>query len=152
MGYGGFFVGLNRLMQNGLFWFFVFSLISCITVQMNYLNKALDIFETTTVTPIYYVIFTTFVLLASNILFKEWGQMSFEDILGNLCGFATVIVAIFLLNAFKDIPISLLTVQKNLRVRRFQNGHSVGGGTPFNADPENYEFHSLCAESASSQS
>lgn len=32
-----------------------------IFVQMNYLNKALDIFNTSIVTPIYYVIFTTLV-------------------------------------------------------------------------------------------
>lgn len=46
-----------------------------IAVQMNYLNKALDIFSTSIVTPIYYVIFTSLVITASAILFKEWKHM-----------------------------------------------------------------------------
>lgn len=41
-----------------------------ISIQMNYLNKALDIYNTSIVTPIYYVIFTTLVIVASAILFK----------------------------------------------------------------------------------
>eukprot|EP00959_Pyramimonas_sp_CCMP1952_P246515 5152478-Pyramimonas_sp.AAC.1 len=37
---------------------------------MNYLNKALDIFNTAVVSPIYYVCFTTATILASGIMFK----------------------------------------------------------------------------------
>ena len=32
--------------------------------------------------------------------------MSFADILGNICGFLTVIGGIFLLNAFRDMKVS----------------------------------------------
>ncbi len=45
---------------------------------MNYLNKALDSFNTGIVTPVYYVMFTTMVLIASGILFKEWQNLSVE--------------------------------------------------------------------------
>lgn len=90
-----------------LFWFLLFSVITTISIQMNYLNKALDVFDTSVVTPIYYVFFTTFVIIASIILFKEWNSMSGLDILGTISGFSTVITAIFLLNAFKDFNISL---------------------------------------------
>lgn len=45
---------------------------------MNYLNKALDSFNTGIVTPVYYVMFTTMVLIASAILFKEWQNLSFK--------------------------------------------------------------------------
>ena len=38
--------------------------------QMNYLNKALDLFNTAIVSPIYYVMFTTFTITASAILFQ----------------------------------------------------------------------------------
>lgn len=93
--------------KNWLTWLCFFSLIACVTVQMNYLNKALDTFNTSVVTPIYYVFFTTFVIVASAILYKEWGKMGVEDILGNISGFLTVICAIFLLNAFKEWDISL---------------------------------------------
>lgn len=37
---------------------------------MNYLNKALDLFNTAIVSPIYYVMFTTFTITASVILFQ----------------------------------------------------------------------------------
>lgn len=39
--------------------------------QMNYLNKALDLFNTAIVTPIYYVMFTTLTIAASMIMMRE---------------------------------------------------------------------------------
>lgn len=39
--------------------------------QMNYLNKALDLFNTAVVTPIYYVMFTTATIAASMIMMRE---------------------------------------------------------------------------------
>ncbi|KAJ8917685.1 hypothetical protein NQ315_005132 [Exocentrus adspersus] len=74
----------------------------CICVQMSYLNRVLDLFNTNVVTPIYYVIFTTMVITASAILFKEWQTMESQDIVGATCGFLVTIVAIFLLNSFKE--------------------------------------------------
>ena len=38
--------------------------------QMNYLNKALDLFNTAIVSPIYYVMFTTLTVTANIILFQ----------------------------------------------------------------------------------
>jgi hypothetical protein len=58
--------------------------IVCVSVQMNYLNKALDSFNTGIVTPVYYVMFTTMVLIASAILFKEWKNLSAKVSLPNL--------------------------------------------------------------------
>lgn len=89
-----------------------------IAIQMNYLNKALDIFSTSIVTPIYYVIFTSLVILASAILFKEWKSMELKDIIGDLCGFLVVVCAVVLLNAFKDLEISLDDVRNQLRPKR----------------------------------
>lgn len=43
---------------------------SCIVTQMNYLNKALDLFNTAIVSPIYYVMFTLLTITASNIMFQ----------------------------------------------------------------------------------
>ncbi|CAG5129599.1 unnamed protein product [Candidula unifasciata] len=78
----------------------------CILLQLNYLNKALDMYNTAVVTPIYYVFFTSCVILGSGILFQEFSRMNPFDIVGDLCGFLTIIVGIFLLNAFKDMKIS----------------------------------------------
>ncbi|XP_055639157.1 magnesium transporter NIPA2 [Toxorhynchites rutilus septentrionalis] len=87
-------------------------------IQINYLNKALDMFNTSIVTPIYYVIFTTLVISASAILFKEWGRMKAVDVIGDLCGFFVVIVAVILLNAFREMDISLNDVKGIMRPKR----------------------------------
>ncbi|XP_055712073.1 magnesium transporter NIPA2 isoform X1 [Phlebotomus papatasi] len=89
-----------------------------IAVQMNYLNRALDIFNTSIVTPVYYVIFTTLVIVASAILFKEWRHMAASDVIGDLCGFFVVIVAVILLNAFRDMDITLNDVRGITRPKR----------------------------------
>ncbi|XP_037808075.1 LOW QUALITY PROTEIN: magnesium transporter NIPA2-like [Lucilia sericata] len=96
-------------------WFLILITVTFIAIQMNYLNKALDIFNTGIVTPIYYVMFTTLVITASAILFKEFSHMRFEDILGDICGFLVVISAVFMLNAFKDLDISLNDVRGIMR-------------------------------------
>uniref|UniRef100_A0A336N1L2 CSON008279 protein n=1 Tax=Culicoides sonorensis TaxID=179676 RepID=A0A336N1L2_CULSO len=89
-----------------------------IAVQMTYLNKALDIFNTSIVTPIYYVIFTTLVIAASGILFKEWNHMTAENIIGDLCGFFVIISAIIMLNAFKNLDVSMDDVRGIMRPKR----------------------------------
>lgn len=45
---------------------------ACVIVQMNYLNKALDLFNAAIVSPIYYVMFTLCTITASVILFQVW--------------------------------------------------------------------------------
>lgn len=72
-----------------------------IIIQINYLNKSLDLFNTNIVTPIYYVMFTSLVIVSSGILFKEWIYMEFDDILGCLIGFIILVFAVFTLNAYK---------------------------------------------------
>ncbi|XP_053957449.1 magnesium transporter NIPA2 [Anastrepha obliqua] len=96
-------------------WFLICVTITFIAVQMNYLNKALDVFNTGIVTPVYYVMFTSLVITASAILFKEFEHMRFEDILGDICGFLVVILAVFMLNAFKDLDITLNDVRIIMR-------------------------------------
>nr|XP_024361620.1 probable magnesium transporter NIPA3 isoform X2 [Physcomitrium patens] len=49
---------------------FAMVVLICILTQMNYLNKALDTFNTAIVSPIYYVMFTSLTILASAIMFK----------------------------------------------------------------------------------
>lgn len=112
--------GNGNQLSNGLFWIFLFSVIGSVTVQMNYLNKALDVFSTSLVTPVYYVFFTTFVLTASGVLFKEWNSMSAQDVIGNLCGFSTIVIAIFLLNGCKELSLTLADLQKIWTRRKAQ--------------------------------
>ena len=86
--------------------------IGCSLIEVVYLNKSLDTFNTAIVTPTYYVLFTSCVILFSLVLFKEFGSMSFEDIIGDFIGFVTICCGIFLLNAFKDMDVSLRHLPK----------------------------------------
>lgn len=105
----------KNVVSNPLAWLLLLGLVACVSTQINYLNKALDIFNTSLVTPIYYVFFTTSVLTCSAILFKEWEDMGPDDVIGTLSGFLTIIVGIFLLHAFKDISVSLATLAVSMR-------------------------------------
>ena len=118
------------VVSNPLAWVLLLSLVACVSTQINYLNKALDIFNTSLVTPIYYVFFTTSVLTCSAILFKEWEHMGAADIIGTLSGFLTIIVGIFLLHAFKDVNVSLAALAVSIRKDERGGG---GGGAGFPA-------------------
>lgn len=80
---------------------FAVTVITCIIIQMNYLNKSLDVFNTPIVTTVYYVLFTLFVMIASSILFKELLNVSFQDFVGCMCGFSTIVSALCLIHFFK---------------------------------------------------
>lgn len=99
-------------LTNPVAWGLLFAVLACVMTQMNYLNKALDIFNTSLVTPIYYVMFTTLTIIASAILFREWEVMNARDTIGVICGFLTIIFGVFLLHAFKDVHFSLKDVLK----------------------------------------
>ncbi|XP_047633564.1 magnesium transporter NIPA4 [Phacochoerus africanus] len=91
---------------------YILSLILALSLstQVNFLNRALDIFNTSLVFPIYYVFFTTTVVTSSVILFKEWHSLSAVDIAGTLSGFVTIILGVFMLHAFKDLDISQISL------------------------------------------
>lgn len=107
MGILEFFSGAGQPFKQALMWIMIVALIVFVCFQMHYLNKALDIYNTSVVTPIYYVFFTISVLVASGILFEEWHSMSFSDITGTLAGFGTIVAGIFLLHAFRDINVGI---------------------------------------------
>uniref|UniRef100_A0A8D0HJH2 Magnesium transporter NIPA2 n=1 Tax=Sphenodon punctatus TaxID=8508 RepID=A0A8D0HJH2_SPHPU len=94
------------VLKQPLGWVLLICLVICISIQINYLNKALDIFNTSVVTPIYYVLFTTAVMTCSAILFKEWQHMVLGNIIGTISGFLTIVFGIFLLHVFRDVPFS----------------------------------------------
>ncbi|XP_012568579.1 probable magnesium transporter NIPA3 isoform X2 [Cicer arietinum] len=95
-------------------WFFMLVVAICVVMQMNYLNKALDTFNTAIVSPIYYVMFTTLTILASVIMFKDWDGQSGSTIASEICGFIVVLSGTIMLHATKD----------------FERTHSFRGGTP----------------------
>ncbi|XWS13364.1 hypothetical protein CRYUN_Cryun36dG0031200 [Craigia yunnanensis] len=84
-------------------WVFTLVVTFCCLLQVNYLNKALDTFNTAVISPVYYVMFTTFTIIASMIMFKEWDSQEAADIATELCGFVTILSGTFLLHKTKDM-------------------------------------------------
>ncbi|KAJ8539733.1 hypothetical protein K7X08_013985 [Anisodus acutangulus] len=96
------FEGKNQFKYFQTWLFTVFVIIFCL-LQLNYLNKALDTFNTAVVSPVYYVMFTTLTILASMIMFKDWDHQNATQILTELCGFVTILSGTFLLHKTKDM-------------------------------------------------
>ncbi|KAF3331930.1 magnesium transporter NIPA3-like protein [Carex littledalei] len=90
--------------QAGYFqtWIFAMVAISCIVTQLNYLNKALDTFNTAMVSPIYYAMFTTLTILASAIMFRDWSGQSASSIASEICGFVTVLSGTTVLHSTRE--------------------------------------------------
>ncbi|XP_008808782.2 probable magnesium transporter NIPA6 isoform X1 [Phoenix dactylifera] len=95
------FEGTNQLIYPQT-WFFMLVVLTCVITQMNYLNKALDTFNTAIVSPIYYVMFTTLTIIASVIMFKDWDGQSMGSIISEICGFIVVLSGTILLHVMKD--------------------------------------------------
>jgi len=95
------FEGTNQLIYHET-WFFMLVVATCVLTQTNYLNKALDTFNTAIVSPIYYVMFTTLTILASVIMFKDWSGQSPGSIISEICGLIVVLSGTILLHVTKD--------------------------------------------------
>lgn len=84
-----------------------------VLTQFYFINKALESFSSNMFEAIYYVMFTSTVILASALLFKEWTALTIADCLAMLCGLTTVCVGVVLLRISQE---ALLTwKQKGLR-------------------------------------
>ncbi|GJN17017.1 hypothetical protein PR202_gb04055 [Eleusine coracana subsp. coracana] len=93
--------GIN---QSGYFqtWLFAVISVTCIVIQLVYLNKALDTFNTAVVSPIYYAMFTTLTILASAIMFKDWSGQRASNIASEICGFLTVLAGTIVLHSTRE--------------------------------------------------
>jgi len=80
-------------------YFFLLTVVVCALIQLSYLNRALELFSTNLVTPIYYVVFTTATILANTILFEGFNDAQGTDVVSIFCGFITIFLGIFLLNS-----------------------------------------------------
>ncbi|XP_027916672.1 probable magnesium transporter NIPA6 isoform X2 [Vigna unguiculata] len=90
-------------------WIFVMVLVTCVIVQLNFLNMALDNFNTAVVSPIYYALFTAFTILASAIMFKDYSGQSISSIVSELCGLITILSGTTLLHSTKEPDSPILT-------------------------------------------
>ncbi|WCJ33157.1 hypothetical protein M5689_014533 [Euphorbia peplus] len=96
------FEGSNQFGYFQTWLFTIFVVLACV-LQVNYLNKALDSFNTAVISPVYYVMFTSFTIIASMIMFKDWDTQNASQIATELCGFVTILSGAFLLHRTKDM-------------------------------------------------
>ncbi|WRX09188.1 Magnesium transporter NIPA - like 1 [Theobroma cacao] len=77
--------------------------------------QALDTFNTAIVSPIYYALFTSFTILASAIMFKDYSGQSASSIASELCGFVTVLSGTAVLHSTRDPDTPLITGISRIR-------------------------------------
>ncbi|KAB2621200.1 magnesium transporter NIPA2-like [Pyrus ussuriensis x Pyrus communis] len=118
--------GMNQLVYPQT-WVFTLVVISCVLTQMNYLNKALDTFNTAVVSPIYYVMFTSLTILASVIMFKDWDRQSPTQVVTEMCGFVTILGGTFLLHRTKDMVDGLPTSMSSVRLSKHADEDGIDG-------------------------
>ncbi|RKO99425.1 hypothetical protein CXG81DRAFT_14530, partial [Caulochytrium protostelioides] len=68
-----------------------------VVVQINFLNKALNLFSTAIVTPVYYVCFTTMTIVTSAVLFQGFRLASTPAAISMLMGFLCIVGGVALL-------------------------------------------------------
>ena len=76
----------------------------CIATQMNFLNRALDTFNTTMVTSVYYVYFTVSTVAASTIMYKDWENQTGAAICWQLFALLVLVFGVHVLSSTKDSP------------------------------------------------
>ncbi|KAK9762129.1 hypothetical protein K7432_012436 [Basidiobolus ranarum] len=70
-------------------------------IEVDYLNKALNLFSTAIVTPVYYVMFTTYTILSTAILFRGFHAEPLS-IVTAVCGFLVICGGVLLLHISKE--------------------------------------------------
>jgi len=111
------FAGQNQLIYPSTYLFLI-ATGGSILVQMNYFNKALELFSTTLVTPIYYVFFTTACIVASIIFFQGIAESETTNSISIFLGFAVVFLGVLLINKRKG--------DRDEMSRRLSEGHPLG--------------------------
>ncbi|KAL1023408.1 hypothetical protein UPYG_G00040490 [Umbra pygmaea] len=90
----------------GLFLGLLGTLAVSILIQFIFISKALEYHSSHMFEAIYYVTFTSTVLTASAILFREWTAVGMVDGLGMLCGLTTVAVGVLLLRISSETSLT----------------------------------------------
>ncbi|XP_054611050.1 magnesium transporter NIPA2-like isoform X2 [Dunckerocampus dactyliophorus] len=102
------------VLSHPLTWILLLTLLVSIVMQVHYLNKSLDTFNTLLVYPVYYVLFTSVVLSTSVVLFREWNKMEAVDIVTTIGAFLVMVVGVAMLQLFRDLQVTVTTLTNQL--------------------------------------
>lgn len=139
------FIGSN---QFGKWETYVFAamLLVCTVTQMNYLNKALDTYNTAIVSSIYYVFFTVLTIAASVIMYRDWERQTANQISSELIGFVLIVVGVFVLHGTKDAQPGCEDGFAQLLGNRPVRGGSMGPLRAIRDDPAYVRVHTSDAD------
>ncbi|KAI3436890.1 hypothetical protein D9Q98_006298 [Chlorella vulgaris] len=98
--------------------------VAAVVTQMNYLNRALDLFSTALVAPIYYVMFTSLTVTASLVMMRQ--RQTAAQLLTEASGFVTIVCGTFLLHTTKDVEVPSGTFMQLLTRGGGSGGSSNG--------------------------
>jgi hypothetical protein len=101
----------------------LFVVIVCVLTQMNYLNKALDMFNTAIVSPIYYVMFTTLTIVASATMMDSFNEQTSGApiacaVASEMCGFIVILCGTALLHLTKDFDVSINSLLGGMQMHK----------------------------------
>ncbi|KAI8984772.1 magnesium transporter NIPA-domain-containing protein [Mycotypha africana] len=82
-------------------------------VEIIYLNKALNLFNTALVTPTYYVIFTTMTIVSSTVLFRGFDSTP-VNIATCVLGFLSICSGVALLHNSRSQPMPVTVIESNI--------------------------------------
>ncbi|RXG57887.1 Magnesium transporter NIPA2 [Armadillidium vulgare] len=82
-------------------WVCVVSLVVCLLIETVYMQRALDLFNSSVFMSVNYVMFTSLVIVASAILYTEFADLGWKNIILTILGFIVNIVALYLLHLDK---------------------------------------------------
>ncbi|KIP01840.1 hypothetical protein PHLGIDRAFT_80017 [Phlebiopsis gigantea 11061_1 CR5-6] len=134
---------------------YVFAIVTatCIMVQMNYFNKALDTFSTNVVNPIYYVGFSTATLVASVIMFQGFNTDEPGKSVSLIVGFVVTFLGVHLLeisrkpanyhtaNGHSSLENGLMNPRLSISGRMSIDGWDGAAGTPIGGAPPRTAGH-----------
>lgn len=102
IGLKGIFLGYTDTVFHWLPWLSFLVVGILLTLQLEYLNKALAAYNTLVVTTQYYVLYSACVILSSSLLFKVWKTSSHETIFTNICGLFIIALGALILTIFEE--------------------------------------------------
>lgn len=93
--------GINEF-TNWATWVCLVALIACLLIETIYMQRALDIFNSSVFMSINYVLFTSLVIVASSILYTELAVIGVKNIILTLLGFIVNIAALYLMHLDRE--------------------------------------------------
>lgn len=95
-------IGGSNEFTNWATWVCLVALIACLLVETIYMQRALDLFNSSLFMSVNYVLFTSLVIVASSILYTELREIGVKNIILTLLGFIVNIAALYLMHLDRE--------------------------------------------------